>query len=173
MWVVRTQWRIKPMDKVDKRITKLFGQNELHPWSFLNLVNNLFATAVLCHQLELLVRSHFTWSNLVIQFENPLPLTKLWPEKMKRQAEIIKPGKVQIEQGYQWVELKDAIASISCCKRRASTNKSKFSPTITSLIEWWVIPTRWSVTRPCGKLYVLMRSDLSPLPICSMPQTPP
>lgn len=61
---------------------------------------------------------------------------------------------------------KEAIASISSWSRSASMNTSRFSPSMTSAMEWWVIPTRWSVTRPCGKLYVLIRSDLSPLPIC-------
>lgn len=60
---------------------------------------------------------------------------------------------------------KEAIASISSWSRSASMNTSRFSPSMTSAMEWWVIPTRWSVTRPCGKLYVLIRSDLSPLPI--------
>lgn len=67
---------------------------------------------------------------------------------------------------YEEEEVKDAIASISCCNNRASTNISRFSPCINSSIAWSVMPTRWSVTRPCGKLYVRMRSDLSPLPIC-------
>jgi hypothetical protein len=60
----------------------------------------------------------------------------------------------------------EAIASISSWSRSASMNTSRFSPSMTSAMEWWVIPTRWSVTRPWGKLYVLIRSDLSPLPIC-------
>lgn len=68
---------------------------------------------------------------------------------------------------YHCEEPKDARAFISCCKRRASMKTSKFSPSITSWMEWCVIPTRWSVTRPCGKLYVRIRSDLSPLPIYS------
>lgn len=61
--------------------------------------------------------------------------------------------------GSQWdcwklhyVELNNAIASISSRNRRASIKASKSSPCRTSSMEWVVMPTRWSVTRPWGKL---------------------
>ena len=51
------------------------------------------------------------------------------------------------------------------CRVKLSIISSNISPCINSSSLWKVRLILWSVTLPCGKLYVLILSDLSPVPI--------
>src|SRR5712691_7182293 len=57
-----------------------------------------------------------------------------------------------------------ASCSVWCSASSACVSWER-SPSMISLILYSVRPIRWSVTLPCGKLYVRMRSERSPEPI--------
>src|SRR5690606_23116294 len=54
-------------------------------------------------------------------------------------------------------------ASLASLSALISSSRSPFS---TSCSRCSVSPIRWSVTRPCGKLYVRIFADRSPVPTC-------
>jgi|EP01044_Picomonas_judraskeda_P002491 hypothetical protein len=55
-----------------------------------------------------------------------------------------------------------------CCSANASVIvRNVCAPASMSSRPWMVRPMRWSVTRDCIKLYVRIRSDRSPVPICA------
>src|ERR687896_319096 len=54
---------------------------------------------------------------------------------------------------------------------RACVNSSRSPPRVASRL-WEVTPTRWSVIRPCGKLYVRTFAERSPVPTCAWRRAP-
>src|ERR671916_916256 len=54
---------------------------------------------------------------------------------------------------------------------RACVNSSRSPPRVASRL-WEVTPTRWSVIRPCGKLYVRTFAERSPVPTCACRSAP-
>src|SRR5690606_5131468 len=82
----------------------------------------------------------------------------------RRELQVIHHGPGRRHRLY--ASISRSFSARSCSARASITGWS--SPSSTWFSWCQVIPMRWSVTRPCGKLYVRMRSLRSPVPTCTL-----